>query len=361
MSTKELRPEVTSGVTSVIFGLVVLALFGWCYHWYDTNQKKAQRLEEARRQQAAQKESERNDADNALAQDVQRHHKPTWAGILDPHDMSPWVSVPAGYAWTFVADVDLKVHYRNRRDGSYGAETFPHDQPAKLIHVDTDKLKLENLADGPQRVKLWVYEYGDNTLRVAMPGGEILTSGAPTKPLVLESEASDNGHATAAHTEASFVARSHDDATLRQGTSPLEEAPSAPRPKVVAKGPPGPRADITPECGDRQIALPEPRESSEYSSGLYGVTIEAPRGCWSEWLVVPKGYVPYAMDVMCSGDLNYEIYPAHDGNWTIAGGRASGRRAFKPEERAGFESIRFRGYVSPDDEKKIVKLLFTKP
>jgi hypothetical protein len=42
--------------------------------------------------------------------------------------------------------------------------------------------------------------------------------------------------------------------------------------------------------------MPQPRASSEYSSGLYGVTVEAPRGCWSEWLVVPHGYVPYAMD-----------------------------------------------------------------
>lgn len=357
MTTKEWRPEISSAATSVVIGLVVLGLFGWCYHWYETTNRKVEQLHAARQEDALKKESERQDALGALARDVQRHHEPTWAGLLDGHDMSPWITVPAGYGWTFDAKDDVKVHYRIRNRDEYGVETFQNNQPGKLIQVDADKIKIENVREGAQRVKLWVYQYADTTPRVKMPGGEVLTFGAPTTPHVERVEP-----ATGPSNGASAMARPTAAAKqeLPSGTSPLEESPQTGQPKVVANGPPGPHIDMTLDCGDRQLAIPEPHESPEYSSGLYGITVKVPPTCWSEWLVVPQGYTPYALDVLGYHDVNYEIYPAHNGNWTIAGGEQFGRTAFKSQERSAFQSIRFEGRMSTE-KGNVVKLLFTKP
>jgi hypothetical protein len=72
------------------------------------------------------------------------------------------------------------------------------------------------------------------------------------------------------------------------------------------------------EYGDCQLAMPEPHESPDYSGGLYGVTLQVPSGCWSEWLVVPQGYSPYVLDITGFSQTRYEIHPAHNGNAVIA-------------------------------------------
>jgi hypothetical protein len=68
----------------------------------------------------------------------------------------------------------------------------------------------------------------------------------------------------------------------------------------------------------------------------------------------------YAAESLGTADTDYEVYPAHNGNWTFLGGGQFGRKAFSPEERAAFQSIRFRGRFS-SETKNILKLLFTKP
>lgn len=359
MSKKVWRPEISTAAWSAVFGIVVLGLLYWIHDWYVTTNRKVDELHAARQEDSLKKEADRDESVGALARDVQRHQRPTWAGMLDAHDMSPWVTVPTGYAWTFDAKEDVKIHYRTR-NGALAAETFPKTAIGKILNADTEKIKIENLADTPQPVKLWVYRFADDTARVKMPGGEVLTFGAPTKPRV-ESDHGSQPRTPVQHASLASQPSSDDNdyQPATASTPPPQPQPRPAQPKVISNGPPGQRFDMVLECGDRQLAIPEPHESPDYSAGLYGVTVRLPRDCWSEWLVMPQGYTPYVMDISGFSQTGYEIYPAHKGNAAIASN--TGRVPFTQDERAAFQSIRFQAGFISGNSKNVVKLLFTKP
>lgn len=349
MTKKEWRPEVSSAATSAVIGLVVLGLFGWCYHWYESTNKKVDQLHEARQEDALKKESEREDTLRALERDVQRHQAPIWTGLIDAHDMSPWITVPAGYGWSFDAKQDVKVHYR-KRTGEYGSESFLKSQPGKLIYVDPDRIKIENSGDVPQSVKVWVYQFADTTARVTMPGAEVVTTGMPTKPHV---EGGGNRTPRSDQGERQSAAKTmSDDEDYPQNPLP---SPSPQAARVVSSSPPGRQIDLKLECGDRQIAMPTPHESPEFSSGLLGIIVKAPRDCWSEWLVPPAGLTPYGMET--AQNFRYEVYPADNGEpkGYIA---PPPRIVFSEKEREAFQAIRFTGELGP---APVLRILFTKP
>jgi hypothetical protein len=335
MPKKVWRPEISSAAWTVVFGLVVLAVLLLIHGWYVTTSAKVDDLHAARQAEQSKAANIATISTGTAEKYVSRRvayvtlHKDEW---------SEWIDVPAGAH---------NLGWDNALNGTVTERVYIGDDQVRTMQGSTDDTVTRRirfhatLGEVTGAVYAW---WPESAIRAGKDRA------AYRRPATAQSAAVPSR-------------QSPDDedyhAPVAVETAAAPSQPRAAAPKVIANGPPGQRFDVILECGDRQLAIPEPHESPDYSSGLYGVTVRLPRDCWSEWLVVPQGYTPYVMDITGFAQTRYEIYPAHKGNAATASD--TGRVPFTQDERAAFQSIRFQAGFISGNSKNIVKLLFTKP